>query len=259
MRWDGRRRSAALLVVLAATACGPRASTSAGDIAATSGSASAAGSSGADGQSFSEPPAEGTGPEQPQAPQQGKQVVILAGPGADGNVPGFGLGDLAVQCGSIHLREPLKEDVRVEDVALRPVGSFVREDSACGDDPLCSGFVFHPDSGSCAVGIRWKPETGVAEGTVTLILGAVCTTRDDALCAELPEPPPPGGVAVRFAGSLGLRGDLDTGDTGDGNDTGDGTGDGTGDSGAPPSPDGSGPATEATTTAPSGWAPTATG
>jgi hypothetical protein len=164
----------------------------------------AASSSAVEAESFTNPPPEGTGRERPQSPGGSKPVVMLAGPTVEGGAPDFTLDDRD-QCASFLLTEPLNEDVRVEKVSFAPSGAFVRDDSPCGDATLCFGYVFPKGAGSCAVGIRWKPETGISAGTAALTLGAICTTRQDVLCSELKEPTSSDGVAVRFSGGWGLH------------------------------------------------------
>jgi len=202
------RLSVVALAALVAAACGPSPSPTSAQLSATPTPQVSTSSTGPQTETFTTPPPEPTGPETPQTPVN-KPVINLAGPTVEGGVPTFSSDDVA-QCGFFLFSEPLDEDVHVDKVSLAPSTAFVRDDAACGDSvPLCFDYVFpHGSEESCAVGIRWKPDSGVASGTAALTLSAVCRSRDDALCRELEDPPPPDGVAVRFVAKTGLDADL---------------------------------------------------
>jgi len=211
------RLSAVALAALVAAACGPTASPTSAQVSATTSPEVSTSSTGPQTETFTTPPPEPTGPETPQPPVN-KPVINLAGPAVEGGVPTFSSDEVA-QCGFFLFSEPLDEDVRVDKVSLAPSTAFVRDDAACGGTvSLCFDYVFPRGSEeSCAVGIRWKPESRVTSGTAALTLSAVCTSRDDALCRELESPPPPDGVTVRFVAKTGLDAELpdtETPDTG---------------------------------------------
>lgn len=188
----------AVALGLAATACGANTS--------TSGGGSTISSPAPQSETFTSPPAETSGPEPPRSPVTGKPVVQLAGPSVEGGVATFTVAD-PTQCGIFFMNHVLSEDVRVEQVSLTPAGAFVRDDSACAtDSALCFGYVYRGGrTGTCFVGIRWRPGTQTTRGEAALTLGAICRTRDDVLCAELSEPPPPEGTAVWFRAAWGLQ------------------------------------------------------
>ena len=212
------RLSVVTLIALVAAACGTSASptsaqrsaTPSPDVSTSSPAPNPEPSTGPETETFTTPPPEPTGPEKPQPPVN-KPVINLAGPTVEGGVPTFSLeeGEVA-RCGFFLFTEPLDEDVRVDKVSLAPSTAFVRDDAACGESvPLCFDYVFPRGSEeSCAVGIRWKPETRVTSGTAALTLTAVCRTREDTLCRELETPPPPEGVTVRFVARTGLVAEL---------------------------------------------------
>jgi hypothetical protein len=109
----------------------------------------------------------------------------------------------------------LDEDLVVAEVNLSPEGAFVRDDAAFPANRMpCFDFVFRAGAGStCYVGVRWLPETGVTAGEVTLRLTAVCESREDRLCEQLADPPPPGGTNVVALRSTPLSAKLPEGGT----------------------------------------------
>jgi hypothetical protein len=199
-------KCATLASVLAATACAPEAST---PDAGSTGPLSSVTKTATDipTEPATDPSTEGTGAESPQSPNNAPSVVVASPLDSLNELKFFTVGN-PTNCFAHNLVRTIGEDVAVAEVILSPEGVFIRDDAACSADnrPLCFDFVFPAGQQSrCYVGVRWRPETGVTSGKLTLKLTAICVSRDDRLCADLADPPPPGGTSVVALSSTDLR------------------------------------------------------
>lgn len=155
------------------------------------------------------PPTESATSESPQSPID-EPFVVVASP-LDSLV-GINLFTISrpKNCVGFPLLTPLDEDLVVEEVIIGPEGAFVQDNSVCpANRRSCSGVAFPAGQRStCYVGVRWKPESEVTRGTASLRLSAVCRTRGDRLCQDLPGPPPSEGTKVEALSKSSLRGSL---------------------------------------------------
>jgi len=154
---------------------------------------------------------EGSSAESPQSAAD-IPVVTLPGPTLTTEAaPSPMTTDSPEQCLTFTQEGLFGADIAVHDVSITPPGAFESDASICNGSP-CAAASFPNGFGSCQVGVRWNPDSGDRQGTVTLVFEGVCRTNTGNYCGELVTAPPPEGTHVRFLATSTVR--VDSGPTG---------------------------------------------